>query len=231
MIYITAYLFYALFILFIIGSLTRRLFERFSFLPINSSAPDLANTVILGIITLTTVISFTSLVTPITKYVHLGILSLLLIYSVHDRQYLFTTIRSFFLKIKSRPFLFILGIICLFSAILHASGPVTLFDTGLYHAQAVKWINEYGTVPGLGNLHHRLAFNSSWFYFSSFFDIMAFNGKSYHIVNIIAYSLLLIICLNGFSNVFHGNISYTNVLRCLVVLPFCVDRDLNKELN
>ena len=56
---------------------------------------------------------------------------------------------------------------------------------------------------------------------------MAFNGKSYHIVNVIAYSLLLIICLNGFSNVFHGNISYTNVLRCLVVLPFCVDRDLS----
>jgi hypothetical protein len=25
----------------------------------------------------------------------------------------------------------------------------------LYHVQAVKWINEYGSVPGLGNLHHR----------------------------------------------------------------------------
>src|SRR5262249_52771350 len=33
------------------------------------------------------------------------------------------------------------------------------FDTGLYHAQAVRWSEEAPAVPGLGNLHGRLAFN------------------------------------------------------------------------
>lgn len=27
------------------------------------------------------------------------------------------------------------------------------YDTGLYHAQAIRWIEDYGVVPGLGNLH------------------------------------------------------------------------------
>ena len=227
MIYITLYLFYALFLLFIIGSLTRRLFEKASFLPNSSSEPDLANTIILGIITLTTAVSSTALVTPITKYVHLGITVLLFLYICYDRKYLFATIRSVFLQARFSPYLSILGIICLFSAIVYASGPATSFDTGLYHAQAVKWINEYGTVPGLGNLHHRLAFNSSWFYFAAFFDILAFDGKSYHLVNVIAFSLVLIISFSGFAHIFKGRLSLTNILKCLIALPFCFDRDLS----
>ncbi len=43
------------------------------------------------------------------------------------------------------------------------------FDSGLYHFQTLKWLNEYPTVPGLGNLHGRLAFNSSWFPLLSLF--------------------------------------------------------------
>jgi len=227
MIYITLYLFYALFLLFIIGSLTRRLFEKASFLPNSSSAPDLANTIILGIITLTTAISSTALVTPVTEYVHLGITALLFLYICYDRNYLFAEIRSVFLKAKASPYLSILGIICLLSAIVYASGPATSFDTGLYHAQAVKWIKEYGTVPGLGNLNHRLAFNSSWFHLAAFFDILAFAGKSYHLVNVIAFSLALIISFSGFVNIFEGQLSLTNIIKCLIALPLCVDRDLS----
>jgi len=107
-----------------------------------------------------------------------------------------------------------------------ASGPVGYFDTGLYHAQAVKWINEYGTVPGLGNLHHRLAFNSSWFYFSAFFDILAFEGKTAHMVNTIPILLGLIICLSGFNNLLKGSLSFANILKCSLALPFCLDHEL-----
>ena len=226
MVYITLYLFYALFLLFIFGSLTRRLFEKASFLPNGSSEPDLANTIILGIITLTTVISSTALVTPITEYVHLGITVLLFLYICYDRKYLSATIRSVFLQARFSLYLSILAIICLLSAVVYASGPVTSFDTGLYHAQAVKWITEYGTVPGLGNLQHRLAFNSSWFHLAAFFDTMAFAGKSYHLINVIAFSLALIISFSGFVNIFKGHLSLTNILKCLIALPLCFDRDL-----
>lgn len=43
----------------------------------------------------------------------------------------------------------------------------TLYDCGLYYLQAIRWINSYATVPGLGNLHSRLAFNQSFFAFAA----------------------------------------------------------------
>jgi len=38
-----------------------------------------------------------------------------------------------------------------------------MYDTDLYHAQTIRWIEEYGVVKGLGNLHNRFAYNSSIF--------------------------------------------------------------------
>ncbi len=38
-----------------------------------------------------------------------------------------------------------------------------MYDTDLYHAQSIQWIEEYGIVKGLGNLHNRFAYNSSVF--------------------------------------------------------------------
>ena len=42
------------------------------------------------------------------------------------------------------------------------------YDTGLYHAQAIRWIEEYGVVPGLANLHSRFGYNSASFALSAF---------------------------------------------------------------
>ncbi|MCM1416192.1 MAG: hypothetical protein NC430_09745, partial [bacterium] len=50
------------------------------------------------------------------------------------------------------------------------------YDTGLYHAQSIRWIEEYGAVKGLGNLHCRLAYNSASFVLSALYS-MAFLGK------------------------------------------------------
>ena len=50
-----------------------------------------------------------------------------------------------------------------------SAGPLMMDDTESYHIQMIKWIQEYGSVPGLANLHERYGFNSSWFTFASFF--------------------------------------------------------------
>ena len=42
-------------------------------------------------------------------------------------------------------------------------GEVTNYDSGLYHFNNIRWINSYPIIPGLGNLHGRLAFNQSFF--------------------------------------------------------------------
>lgn len=55
-------------------------------------------------------------------------------------------------------------------------------DSGLYHAQAIRWIEEYGVVPGLANLHCRLAYNSSAFVLTALYSMKFLGGQSLHAV-------------------------------------------------
>lgn len=54
------------------------------------------------------------------------------------------------------------------------------YDTGLYHAQSIRWIEEYGIVRGLGNLHCRLAYNSASFALSALYSFAFLGGQSFH---------------------------------------------------
>ena len=54
------------------------------------------------------------------------------------------------------------------------------YDSDLYHAQSIRWIEEYGVVPGLGNLHERFAYNSSFFALSALFSMKFLCGTSMH---------------------------------------------------
>lgn len=54
------------------------------------------------------------------------------------------------------------------------------YDTALYHAQSIRWIEEYGVVKGLGNLHCRLAYNSSSFALSALYSMAFLGGQSFH---------------------------------------------------
>ena len=70
-----------------------------------------------------------------------------------------------------------------------ASHGLMHYDTGLYHAQAIRWIEEYGCVPGLANLHTRLGYNSSAFVLNALYSF-AFTGQSYHVTG--AFCALLL---------------------------------------
>ena len=63
------------------------------------------------------------------------------------------------------------------------------YDSGLYHLSAVRWTNEYPLVPGLGNLHGRLAFNSSFFTYVAALNLHPFFGNGRSIAN--SFLLLL----------------------------------------
>lgn len=45
------------------------------------------------------------------------------------------------------------------------------YDDALYHLLSVRWIAEYGSVPGLANLHGRLGFNSSLVALAGIFSV------------------------------------------------------------
>ena len=57
------------------------------------------------------------------------------------------------------------------------------YDSDLYHAQSIRWIEEYGVVKGLGNIHVRFAYNSSFFSLSALYSMKFLTGQSLHTVN------------------------------------------------
>ncbi len=68
------------------------------------------------------------------------------------------------------------------------------YDTGLYHAQSIRWIEEYGVVKGLGNLHCRLAYNSSSFALSALYSFGFLGGQSYHCMAGVSALVLAKVC-------------------------------------
>ncbi len=90
-----------------------------------------------------------------------------------------------FLKIKKREMtkgkiIFVLFMLLLFA--YGASRGYMHVDSGLYHAQAIRWIEEFGVVPGLANLHCRLAYNSSAFVLTALYSMNFLGGQSLHTV-------------------------------------------------
>lgn len=68
------------------------------------------------------------------------------------------------------PIFHILRIPLLFCEIVFAIlllKPMTWFDTGLYHLGLIRWLSQYGLVPGLALINRKLGFVSSWFAFSA----------------------------------------------------------------
>jgi len=78
---------------------------------------------------------------------------------------------------------------CFFILLLKSSCVVDLYgtgesvfhsDTGYYHAQSIRWIEEYGVVPGLGNLLSPLAIDYLWFQPCALFSFAAFLPQRLH---------------------------------------------------
>ncbi|MBO4911973.1 MAG: hypothetical protein J5504_04540 [Butyrivibrio sp.] len=92
-----------------------------------------------------------------------------------ELRMLLRIIRSY----KSR----ILYVIVFFLMAYGTSSGIMHYDSDLYHAQAIRWIEEYGVIKGLGNLHVRLAYNSAAFPLSALYSMKFLEFKqSYHVM-------------------------------------------------
>lgn len=86
------------------------------------------------------------------------------------------------------------------------------YDTGLYHAQAIHWIEEYGVIKGLGLVHVRLAYNSAFFPLSAMYS-MHWLGTSHQSLHGVNGFISVIICLYsvyGWRRAFIGRNSDNN---------------------
>src|ERR1700722_15319919 len=89
-------------------------------------------------------------------------------------------------------FCFLLLIVVLLF-VLGAAGSIRVshYDTGLYHYPLTRWYYEYGAVPGLALIHHRLGFTSSLFALIGIFDWGPLEARMVGLPNLSA----LIVCV------------------------------------
>ncbi len=102
---------------------------------------------------------------------------ILIIWCKSELIYFFKSLKT--LKWYYYALMLVIALIC----IALASKTPGHYDTYLYHAQSVRWIEEYGVVKGLGNLHNRLAYNSAIFSLDALFSFKFLIDQSMHAVD------------------------------------------------
>lgn len=124
-------------------------------------------------------------------------------------------VKSFFttffksLNTKHKTFL---GIVILLTAFKSAQVP-TIFDNESYYIQTIKWLNEYGYVKGIANVHPFLAQCSFWHVFQSGFNF-SFIAFLFNDVN----GLLVLIGVYYFLNEFAKNSNVYLVINSLLLV-------------
>ncbi|MCI2048234.1 MAG: hypothetical protein LKJ76_00760 [Lachnospiraceae bacterium] len=110
-----------------------------------------------------------------------------------------TDTKAFFGAVRTLPVPAAAVILLLFFWFLARSAMTpSTYDDYLYHAQALEWIEKYGAVPGLGNLHSRFAYNSAFLCLQALFSWRDLTGQSLHTVNSFYAFLLSVFCVSGF---------------------------------
>lgn len=133
-----------------------------------------------------------SLFAGVSLGANMGMLLLCLVVVCMGKEELFAFVKGQKQSMTKGKIIFLILMFLLFS--YGASRGYMHVDSGLYHAQAIRWIEEFGVVPGLANLHCRLAYNSSAFVLTALYSMSFPGGQSLHAV---AGFMALVLAVKG----------------------------------
>jgi hypothetical protein len=104
------------------------------------------------------------------------------------------------------------------------------YDHGLYHLQMVKWLTTFPLVPGLGNLHHRFAFNNSSFLYAAQMNVGVFEGLAHQTASTL---LIFMLVLRGLIAVYRllqqGNQARISHVFYVLMIPFVLNHVLTSS--
>lgn len=202
---------------YLYGWQTIRLLKK---LFLSSSQPTLPLSItwMAGLAVITTITSLFSLVFKIGLLANILLLIGASVIVLRHRNNLLPPSNSLGTALRT-PAGALLGVLVLLSTLTIATSAPTNPDTGLYHAQAIRWIETYPVVPGLGNLHTRLAYNSSWLVANATFSFSFTGLQSFHLL---PGALFLIALHNIYSGVTRlaARRPYLSDYARLALLPF-----------
>ena len=133
-----------------------------------------------GIVAATVYAQFYSLIAPIGLITHLLLVAFcFLIFGRNRKSLKEVAEKTFTLHGKCC----VVGAVALFFLMAYGTSKGYMhYDTALYHAQSIRWLEECGVVKGLGNLHCRLAYNSASFPLTALYGMGFLGGQSFHVM-------------------------------------------------
>ncbi|NMC53146.1 MAG: hypothetical protein GYA48_05880 [Chloroflexi bacterium] len=178
--------------------------------------PHPAWVVLLGWVAVTSLASLLSLVMPLSgAALGLVLAGALVIGILGGRQSgFFPQWRELQLPVLVGGVLLLAGLGILENATHNSLNP----DTGIYHAQAIRWIESFAAVPGLGNLHGRFAFNSSWLVANALFSFAFLGLQSFHLLPAALVFITVWLFAGGLAGWLRGEATPANILKA-VLLP------------
>ena len=166
---------------------------------------------------------FLSIYMPIGLWAFVGITIISLFTGIwlYRKKVFFPNFKIWFRPFLKREYVF-LSLIVLIGVVLWTTITPQHYDTYLYHAQAIRWIEEYGIVPGLGNLHYRFAYNSSYMTLQALFSFKWFTGQSFHAMNGFITVFMLLYVMNTLLHKDDRNFRCSDLLKvaCLVYILY-----------
>ena len=155
-----------------------------------------AITALLGVALLAGLLGIWSIFSKIDAFtVHFFFL-LALITLLISGKYIFVRLKFVYKQILSLGLFSWLAFIVIFIYALYmAAASTPTYDTGLYHAQSIRWIESYPVIPGLANLHDRLGFNSNLFLLAAFWGFADEGWFAYQVPGLVIFVSFSIYCL------------------------------------
>ena len=177
-----------------------------------------------GLISLTAIAQCAVLFTPLNTPIFWGILLLMGLVSFFKRKILDERMKLIRESISVKDKSFLLCFTCFFLMIVVINaGPTVMDDTDSYHIQMIKWVQEFGTVPGLANLHLRFGLNSSWFISAGLMSPSGLKFNHYLILNGTLSIWIVYHFLNKiFQSANQGGHQQGMRLAVLILVIFCV---------
>lgn len=179
--------------------------------------PALTLVFLLGLALVTTLSALLSLVTNIGWQVHVGFLFvaiLLWIYLLRQKKLPRVALSLRPLTLPRKVLLLIGGLAAAAVLVLATTVPENS-DTAIYHAQAIHWIETYGAVPGLANLHQRFGYNSNWLVVNALFSLSFLGLQSFHLLPSTLFLVLTIYFFDGLFSLEKDSRSFYNLARAL----------------
>jgi hypothetical protein len=116
--------------------------------------------------------------------------SLILFFS--RSKYFVELFKNWFNQIKSEKVFLVLILLSTFIVLLYSLVNPQLYDTYLYHINAIQWNEMYKAVPGLANFHDRFGFNSSMFVLSAGFSFSAIYNQYIFVISSLSFLVFFI---------------------------------------